>query len=248
MTSESFTLRRLEKAIPSSFAPGSARRSRAGRLGRWGLVGSLFLLAGCSIDHPPDIIIGASYVPANVHRDAPKLPSSLRRVAVLPLSTSLEPADDTAAREILEPILHDELAKIKRFEVVKVSQERLQQRTGRTRWTADEKLPANLLDFLRETYACDAVLFAQVTAFRAYPPLAVGWRFKLVTADGKSTPWGADEMFDAGQPTVVNGARHYQQASQRPGGPLDDSHAILNSPRRFGHYSASALLDTLPAR
>jgi hypothetical protein len=205
-------------------------------------------LAGCSVDHPPDIVLGPAYVPSNIHREAPKLPAGLRRVAVLPLATSLEAADDAAAREALEPILGDELAKTKRFELVKVSPQRLEQRTGRSRWTADEKLPPDFLAFLREAYACDAVLFSQITAFRAYPPLAVGWRFKLVTADGQATPWAADEVFDAGQPAVVNGARLYHQEAQRPGGPLDDSRSILSSPRRFGRYSASVLLAALPTR
>lgn len=206
------------------------------------------LLAGCSVDHPPDIVIGPAYTPSNIHREGTNLPVTLRRVAVLPLATSLAGADDAAAREILEPILQDELAKSKRFEVVKVSPERLQQHTGRSGWAADDTLPLDLLSYLRGAYACDAVLFSQVTVFRAYPPLALGWRFRLVTADGKVTPWAVDEVFDAGESAVANGARRYQQGAQKPGGPMDDSHAILNSPRRFGRYSVSALLATLPER
>lgn len=207
-----------------------------------------WLLTSCSIDRPMDVVTGAAYTPSNVHRDAPKLPINLRRVAVLPLATSLDSSHETAARECLEPILLEELAKTGRFEIVKVSPEKLQQRTGQPRWLAEAKLPAGFLQSIQDTYACDAVLFSQVTVFRAYPPLAIGWRLKLVGMPGTLTHWAVDEVFDAGQPAVVNGARLYQKGQQQPGGPFDDSRAILQSPRRFGHYTAATLVGTLPQR
>jgi hypothetical protein len=235
-------------AVPSEPLPTAriGKRSRLGLLIAGGL--SLGLLAGCSVDHPVDIVTGAAYVPSNVHRETPKLPATLRRVAILPLATTLDEASDTAAREALEPLLQEELAKTGRFELVKVSSDLLLQRTGRRRWCADEKLPADFLGLLRETYACDAVFFPQVTVFRAYPPLSIGWRCKLVGVSSQGIPWAADEVFDAGQSSVVNGARRYQQSELKPGGPMDDSRSILSSPRRFGHYTASTLLATLPER
>lgn len=207
-----------------------------------------WLLASCSVDRPLDVVTGPAYTPANIHRDAPKLPINLRRVAVLPLATSLDVSSDAVARETLEPILLEELAKTGLFEIVKVSPEKLQQRTGQSRWLAEDKLPVTFLQTIQDTYACDAVLFSQVTVFRAYPPLAIGWRLKLVGIPGTLTHWAADEVFDAGQPAVVNSARLHQKGRQQPGGPIDDSRAILQSPRRFGHYTAAALMGTLPQR
>jgi hypothetical protein len=212
-------------------------------------LGAWLVASGCSLVPHHHAVLGPAYVPANVYRNAPKLPPTLRRVVLLPLAVTVERVPDEATiRETLEPVLQEELLKSKRFEVVSVPLERLQQRLGRTRWTAEEKLPAEFFSSLQEICPCEAVLFAQVTVFRAYPPLAVGWRLKLVGANGAPVLWATDEVFDVGEPAVVNGARRYQEAQQQPGAPLNDSRAILSSPRRFAHYSAAALLATLPER
>jgi hypothetical protein len=99
---------------------------------------------------------------------------------------------------------------------------------------------------LQESVGCDAVLFCQLTAFRAYAPLAVGWRLKLVDVRSRQILWAGDEVFDAGQSTVKTGARRYQ---------LEHLHSLEsggwtmeNSPRYFGQYTLACLLDTLPQR
>ncbi len=210
------------------------------------LAGCLSLLTACSTVRVSDMVIGPSYQPSNVYR-VNALPANLRRVAVLPLTAN--PGDDLAAgREILEPILHEELAKTKKFELVLITPQALRQRTGQASWRADEKLPADFFSTLTNAYGCDAVLFCHLTVFRAYPPLAVGWRFKLVECRDAQTIWAADDVFDAGQPAVVNGARRYEQDQQQNTTPQLDSRRILNAPRRFGHYAASTLLATMPDR
>jgi hypothetical protein len=206
------------------------------------------VLMGCSVDHPSDMVMGPTYAPSNVHHDLATLPRSLQRVAVLPLCATLDPTSAASARDVLQPVLMEELAKSKRFEIVLVKPEDLEHRTGRPSWTAEDKLPANFLKTLGEDYACEAVLFPQITVYRAYPPLAIGWRLKLVTVHGCQMLWAADEVFDAGHPSVLNGARLYEQQEFRAAGPINDSKSGLNSPRRFGHYSAATLLATLPQR
>jgi hypothetical protein len=91
-------------------------------------------------------------------------------------------------------------------------------------------------------------LFCELTEFRAYPPLAVGWRLKLVDVRQRKTLWAGDEHFDAGNPAVLSGARLYQHHGQVV---LDDDSGgwlAMNSPRWFGEYSIGSLLGTLPAR
>ncbi len=212
------------------------------------LSGCLLVLAGCSTERLADTVIGPGYHPVNVYSRGPMLPADLRRVAVLPLTCAADSTDLTAGRETLAPVLEEELAKLGKFEIVPVSPADLQQRTGRASWRADEMLPPDFFPALKAAYACDAVLFSQLTVFRAYSPLAVGWRFKLVAGGGKDIVWAADDVFDAGQPAVVNGARRYQQEQQRSASSHLDSFGIMNSPQRFGHYSVSTLLATLPAR
>lgn len=182
-----------------------------------------------------------SYKPDNVHRAAAMLPADLRRVAILPLAGQSDCFQLGEGRIALDPVLQDELAKTKRFEVVRISPERMRSRTGRTAWSGDEVLPVKFLDTLREESACDAVLFCELTVFRAYAPLAVGWRLRLVDARTQKTLWAADEIFDAVDPAVARGAGRFDR--QRT-----DGWVMLNSPRRFGAYSAATLLATLPRR
>jgi hypothetical protein len=79
-------------------------------------------------------------------------------------------------------------------------------------------------------------------------PLAVGLQFKLVDARLLHLLWVADEVIDAAEPSVVNGARRYQQAQEQRSLALADSRSILNSPRGFSHYAARTLFATLPER
>jgi hypothetical protein len=47
-------------------------------------------------------------------------------------------------------------------------------------WTGAESMPTNFFPTLQRRTGCDAVLFCELTEFKAYPPLVMGWRFKLV--------------------------------------------------------------------
>jgi hypothetical protein len=200
---------------------------------------------GCKTAPFNQIVLGPDYPVSNVFRVNGTLPPDLRRVAVLPLLVDPNQTDGAAGQQSLEPVLHTELLKTKRFELVWVSPEQLQQWTGKPLWTAEDKLPQNFLAKLREQTGCDAVLFSQLSRYHPYPPLILGWKLKLVTQNKAEVLWAVDEIFDAGEPLVSNSARRYEHEHQK-GGPSTDSPMILASPQRFGHYTVYALLGTLP--
>ncbi len=212
------------------------------------LFATLVLFAGCKMPRLTDTVIGPSYTPQNIHRFSESLTSEIRRVAVLPVTGDLTQQQIGAGRDLLNRILPEELGKTRKFELIPVTPETLRQWTGRTSWTAEERLPADFFKRLRDELGCEAVLFSRVTQFHAYPPMAVGLQLKLVDAQFAEPLWAADEVIDAADPTVVNGARRYQQAQDQMPAALADSRSILNSPRRFSHYAASTLLATLPER
>ncbi|MFO1487719.1 MAG: hypothetical protein U1F65_04505 [Verrucomicrobiota bacterium] len=176
----------------------------------------------------------------------PTLPMNLQRVAILPLSVEETRGDLPDGCDTLNPILLQELAKLKKFEVVAVNREDLRRRMGRAGWTGAEVLPADFFASLQRTYGCDAVLFCQLTVFQTYAPLAVGWRFKMVDVRTRQILWAADEVCDAGQPSVLKAATRYQVCNFKGG--EADGWSIRNSPRQFGQYAAARLLATLPAR
>ena len=188
------------------------------------------------------------YRPDNVYAYPAKLSLDLRRVAVLPLSPATGSSDLAAGCEAMAPVLLEQLVKTKRFEAVPVDAGTLRSATGRTQWTGGETLPADFLGYFRREYDCDAVLFAELTSYRAYAPMAVGWRLKLADARSGRILWAADELFDAALPEI------YKSSQKFAGQPVkwhlcrQENWLAANSPRQFGCYSAAALLETLPDR
>lgn len=206
-------------------------------------------LVGCTtVATPQDLVRGHSYQPQNVFAGAGALPVNIRRVVVLPLVCDENNSILTEGRAELEPVLMDELIKTKRFEVVPSDSDFLKNRTTRAEWGSEDILPPEFFTLLRDNSGCDAVLFSRLTVFRAYPPLAVGWRIRLVDAQTRRTIWAADEVFDGGQPAVENGARRHQLNEERVPGGAPDEWFIQNSPSKFGQYTAARLLATLPPR
>lgn len=209
----------------------------------------LCLFAGCAtIPALRRAGVSSGYRPDNIFTLARVLPKDLRRVAVLPVSSSTQSADLADGREAVEPVLVAELIKTKRFEVIPISPQTLRARTGRDRWTAAEPLPVEFFAALRDACGCDAILFAELTEYRAYAPVAVGWRLKLVDARTGMALWAGDELFDARKAEVVAAAKHYQAAENRSAGVTHGEWAVLHSPRRFAQYSVAQLFDTLPLR
>ena len=206
------------------------------------LLAGLFLLAGCATSKFANKV-------DNVHKSVETLPKDIRRVAVLPLAAAPAKAELADACEALSPVVYEEFAKTKKFEAVQISTESLKSLTGEASWTGDEKLPANLLGSLRDNQGCDAVLFSELTVFRPYAPIAIGWRFKLVSTKTRQILWAADEIFDAAQLSTTTEAHHWVHDAvagfyQSP----KDDWTDLHSPALVGRDSVALVLATMPAR
>jgi hypothetical protein len=235
-------------------------QSRAGFLSV-GLLAAC-LVTGCktsiSTSLPPAIQdFGPSYKPSNVFLRTKILPAEVKRVALLPLTITASTDLLESGVETLEPVIYAELEKTKRFEVIPVTRDQLKQWTGQTSWRSDEALPANLFTKIAEATGCNAVLFCQLTRYQPYQPLSIGWKFSLVQNPQNSEPnqdfnaqilWSVDEILDSGEPTVATGARQYYTQHVRNDAPSSDASTILSSPVRFGQYTLSTLLGTLPDR
>jgi len=190
----------------------------------------------------------ASYKPTNVYREEAFLPPNIKRVAVLPLTTLTDETAMDFGRDALGPLLLGELERSRQFELVAVSPDELRLLTGQTSWSGEEKLPLDFFDKLRARLGVDAVLFCRLTQYRAYAPLAVGWRLKLLDAEEPRVLWAVDEVFDARVPEVAAAARRYAQRHPDIASSMYDAQGVLLSPRRFGQYTASAVVETFPGR
>jgi len=204
-------------------------------------------MAGCQTAPLHTGIFQRDFRPDNVFVQPQKLSPDFRRVAVLPIAAA-STGDLPAGCEALTAVLWEQLVKTKKFETVAVDPDKLRRLTGRAAWTGTEALPPDFFATLRREYGCDGVLFVELTAYRAYAPLAVGWRFKLVGAGTTQIIWSADELFDATQSAVASAAQHFEKKPPVLSLATGQDWAMENSPRRFGRYSAATLLDTLPPR
>lgn len=204
---------------------------------------------GCrTLLHPSEAFIGPGYQPTNVYTASLTLPADVKRVLVLPITVGAHSATLNDARERFEPLLAEELLKTKRFEVVSLTPEECRGTTGRDSWKGSDALPADFFSALQQKSGCDAVLFCELTAFKGYAPMVVGWRMKLVDARSRQTIWAGDEIFDGGKPTVMNGVRRYQLNELQSLPEASAGWIMENSPKYFGEYTLAMLLDTLPAR
>ena len=206
------------------------------------------VLTSCQTAPLQTTVFRRDFRPDNVFVYPPRLSLDFRRVAVLPIAPAANTGDLPAGCEALQPVLWEQLVKTKRFEAVAVEANHLKQRTGRDTWRGNEVLPADFFTYLRREYDCDGVLFAELTTYRAYSPLAVGWRFKLVDARTGQVIWSADESFDAARPEIQRAASRFEPDQPAPLLWPTKDWAMLNSPSRFGRYSAATLLETLPER
>ena len=109
-------------------------------------------------------------------------------------------------------------------------------------------VPQDFFERLRKETGCDAVLFSEVSPYRPYRPMVVGWNLRLIDARLRSVLWGAEEVFDAGQSDVSVAAQRYYQEQSQDARDLDDPERILLSPSRFNQYTIHAVLASMPAR
>jgi hypothetical protein len=222
--------------------------NRAARLWRLLPAISAVFAAGCITPPFSDPVIGGAYQPHNVYSGVPRLPKDIRRVAMLPMSIRTNDSVFDAGRDELQPVLYGEVGKTKAFELVTVDPVQLRHLTGRLNWSGQEDLPRDFLERLQQSLGCDAVMFCQLTLFRPYVPVAVGWQFKLVACKQAQVLWSADEVFDTGNPAVQNAARRYAYQHVQDWRPTADSRSVLVSPRLVAQYAAADLLATLPPR
>ena len=209
-------------------------------------VAGLILLAGCAqlTAKKDDLTTKApTFVPTNHGGDA-KLPAGLRRVILMPVAGSDVASPESVAA--LDPVIVNALQLQNRFEIVPLSREECRRYFQTDEISSVSAIPANFMTVIRREYAADAVLFVDLTIYRAYHPLALGFRAKLATVANSHLAWTFDSVFSADDPTVADSAARYLSKRDQGGLPSDLSTVVLQSPVRFATYAAAAMFATLP--
>ena len=189
--------------------------------------------------------MGPFYTVGNVYMAPEGLQPQVRRVAMLPLIPSRGDRYAERGIQFMQPVLTQEFSRNRIFDVVTIPPDRLQRMFGRRAIYADEPLPYDFLPKLKQETGCQAVLFAELTTFRPYPPVAVGWKLHLFDLDSEELVWAVDEVFDGGHIAVANSLRRFVRKTHSTHNSAATEILVLDSPREMARFSIAELIPTL---
>ena len=129
------------------------------------------LLSGAACQNLPQRNLGPYFGPfhniGNVYLTPNGLPDTVRRVAVLPLIPSRGNRDAERGLRSMQAVFTEEFSRNRRVDVVTITTDRLERMFGRRGFYADEPLPFDFLPRLLAETGCQAVLFTELSPFRA---------------------------------------------------------------------------------
>ena len=187
---------------------------------------------------------GPFHTVANVYISPDGLPANLQRVAVKPLLPGRGNRSAERGVPLIQQLFTEELSRARIFDVVSLTRDRLDTLIGVPALYADSPLPVEFISKIKEETGCQALLFAELTTFRAYPPVAVGWKLHLFDLETEELIWAADEVFDGGQATVANALRRHIREKLSPNNAAATHLLVLDSPREMARFSLGELIGT----
>jgi len=197
-------------------------------------------------------VIGPFHEPHNHHLANGGWSDDITIVAIMPLTSGRGNQWTDLGLELMQPVLTEELAQFDLFESITITPEKLLALTGTSKVRAHEALPNNFpaiiaaLDKQRtDRKVCDAVLFCEMDIFRPYPPLAVGWKFRLFNLNTGDLVWAFDEVFNVGASRVNNSLRRYMRTQRMTHMDIFRDSLVIDSPRVLARYSLTTALETM---
>jgi hypothetical protein len=184
------------------------------------------------------------FLPKNLY-PTERLPIGFTRVAVLPCYFA---DGDSPLLDYVDEVFHQELTKQRLFETVRLSTEQMKVLFGIRRISSSGELPETFLSDIENATGANGVLLVDLDSYRAYKPLALSVRSKLVDIKSADFLWAIDETFDAGQPGVIVAANQFQRGVQVNNISARTTGSATASPRTFAKYVAHSTFSTLPIR
>jgi hypothetical protein len=201
--------------------------------------------SGCRRFEQEKIVAQAEpFVPQNLY-PIERLPAYFNRVVVLPCYF---PDLDSPILDYADGIFHQELSQERIFETIQLSQDQMKKHFGVERVASNLPLPENFLRRLEALTSANGVLFVDIDSYRAYRPISLGVRAKLVDLKSGEYMWAIDETFDSGHASVIAGANIFQKRAQVRALSSKTGGSVLHSPRIFSKYVASTCFSTMPTR
>lgn len=208
----------------------------------------LLVLAGCTdprIERTlKDIPVGTPYAPGNVY-SVGTLPRGFDRVLLLPPT---DPSGEPLSPDLTDAFLSS-LSLTNRFQLIpsSESQRAISGLSVASPLLLNRPVSAEILQ-VADRLGADGILELHVTQYRPYKPFKIGVQSRLVGLESGHgrVLWEFDELFDAGQRSVVTGARMYAEKYLDQRYPLQSSYSVFISPVRFAGYVGLEMFQTLP--
>jgi hypothetical protein len=204
------------------------------------------LLAGCGTTQPSEQVNAPLHEVKNVYRAVIKLPTEIRRVAILPIAVDEHSPDAVSGRESFQSILFQEALQTHEFEPIQLTREQLVRWFGRPAYAADEVLPSDLLERIEKESGANAVILSRLSTYRPYPPVAEGWSLKLVWCKNAEVFWTVEDLFDLSDARVAASAKREFKSQEAVSAALIDPANALQSPRRIAQFALRTMFATMP--
>ena len=204
-----------------------------------------FALTSCRKFEQEKVVARAEpFIPSNLY-PIERLPTYFNRVVVIPCHHE---DNDSPILDYIDDIFQQELAQERIFEIIRFSPSQMKKKFGIERVSSTSPLPENFLRELETLTNSNGILFVDIHSYRAFRPMSLGVRAKLVDIKTGEFMWAIDETFDAGHASVIMGSRVFQEKSQVRALSAKTSGSVLQSPRIFAKYVAATTFSTLPLR
>ena len=197
-------------------------------------------------------VMGPFHEPHNHHLANGQWSDDITVVAIMPLTPGRGDQWTEQGLELMQPVLTEELARFDLFEAITITPEKLTALTGAPRVRAHDALPNNfpvIIGALDKQHTdrkiCNAVLFCELDTFRPYPPMAMGWKFRLFNLETGDLVWAFDEIFNVGNPRVNNSLRRYMRTQRMTHMDIFRDSLVIDSPRVLARYSLTTALETM---
>ena len=205
---------------------------------------ALVLLSGCqSVE--PRLALVQPYRPQNYRVARTADWEDVNRVVLLPISSNCRCPELSSVEDRFDETILSELVKARGFQVVPVSRRELNAHYGKRNWSPGESIPSDFFDFMKSSYAADAVAFVGLTEYQSFPQLILGWHGSIVATESKTLLWEINEVFDSGDREVAAAAERYAFRSLMGAKSAGLVASVLNSPSQYAQFTLDAIFRTL---
>lgn len=164
----------------------------------------------------------------------------VRRVLVLPFDAA---SGVTSGVESVHRAVVEELAKMQRFELVRMDHPNDDDRTV-LQSMRHGRISLDAMAKLVEMHHVDGVLLGTITGYRPYKPPQLGLRVQIVSTHSAAPIWAVEVFYDSNDAAVVEDLQQFATSFAAKDVTEHGWEMAMISPRRFASFVAHRVVNT----